>query len=79
MDKLKVSGAAFPNHPEMPVGAPGSGMSLLDYFAAQVLPVVYKDALDHQLWREYGDQWRTCLAADCYLMANEMIKVKEMS
>jgi len=52
MDKLKVSGAAFPNHPEMPVGAPGSGMSLLDYFAAQVLPVVYKDAsIVERIWR----------------------------
>lgn len=28
---------AFPNHPEMPTDAPGTGMTLRDYFAAKAM------------------------------------------
>lgn len=32
--KQNNGGPDFPNHPEMPVDAPGTGMTLRDYFAA---------------------------------------------
>lgn len=37
MSTIDTGGPAFPNHPEMPIDAPGEGMTLRDYFAAHAV------------------------------------------
>jgi hypothetical protein len=75
----KDGGPAFPCDPlEFHYGNP-NGMSLRDYFAAKALPAVYADVC-REMERHGcpGPDWRNGVAADCYAMANAMLKAREV-
>jgi hypothetical protein len=45
------------------------GVTLRDYFAAAVLPIVYKESRG-------GPDWREDIADEAYKMADEMLKAR---
>jgi len=56
------------------------GMTLRDYFAAGMVPTIYKSAIEEaakgsNLFSD--DQWRVGLALDAYAMADAMLKARE--
>lgn len=55
------------------------GMSLRDYFATKALPAVYADVC-REMERHGcpGPDWRDGVAADCYAMADAMLKAREV-
>ena len=70
MSKAETGGAAFPNHPDMPIGAPGEGMKLRDYFAAKALqPPVFSPI-------ETEDETYERTAREAYKMADAMLKAR---
>ena len=52
------------------------GMTLRDYFAAEVLPAVYKDYLEGARLEGWADGWRDGLAGEAYEMADAMLKAR---
>lgn len=69
MNTTQAGGPAFPNHPDMPVGSPGEGMSLRDYFAAK--------AMQGYLTQENADDIAYNIIAECaYEMADAMLKAR---
>lgn len=82
-DDMNDGGSAFPQVKSEQVGSGGEyhteissrgGMSLRDYFAAQVLPQVYAtaepDTFQHEHWRYY-------LARDAYALADAMLAARK--
>jgi len=57
------------------------GVSLRDYFAAAVLPAVYRDYWDDVRARErecpVTEDWREEVATDAYAMADAMLAARE--
>ena len=56
------------------------GMSLRDYFAASVLPAIYREFwIDQNAGRlgALSPDWRSGLAIDAYAMADAMLKARE--
>ena len=62
-----TGGQAFPHGD--PTHGGEIGMTLRDYFAAAVLPIVYKESLG-------GPDWREDIADEAYKMADEMLKAR---
>lgn len=67
---MKNTRPAFPNHPEMPMDAPGTGMTLRDYFAAKAMQGICA--------RGPTSEWsNTRFAAEAYDIADAMLKARE--
>ena len=57
------------------------GMALRDYFAAKALPAVYSDAIleaDKGSGLFSDENWRMGIALGAYMMADAMLKAREM-
>lgn len=71
-------GAAFPI-PESTKFFPETGMSLRDYFAARVLPVIYTDVITSLTKSGFpSDDWQVGIAIDCYKMADAMLTARDI-
>lgn len=70
MRTMNNGGVAFPNHPDMPIGAPGEGMALRDYFAAKAMQGFAStlDGTEPPLFE--------AIARDAYEMADAMLKAR---
>lgn len=57
------------------------GMTLRDYFAARVLPAVYRDLWDDVRAGRHGfvpEDWVMGVARDAYKLADAMLKAREV-
>lgn len=79
---IENGGPAFPKaglDPWNKAVSVNTGMTLLDYFAAEVLPAVYAEYMAG--WRngEHNgcDGWRYGLATDAYDIASAMLEVRK--
>jgi hypothetical protein len=52
------------------------GMTLRDYFAAKVLPAIYKETTERARLEGWPDDWRMDVAEEAYEMADEMLKAR---
>ena len=91
--KINDGGPAFPGNGEQfvegvhgiqPQGAYGmqgaEGMSLRDYFAAKVLPEIYRQyARQANAKNQWDVDWQMYLAVDAYQMADAMIAARDHS
>lgn len=85
MNMINDGGPAFPvwelngkDQPEMT----GFGMSLRDYFAAKVLPAVYRDFWDDVRAGRNGsapEDWTMGVALGAYALADAMLRAREAS
>jgi hypothetical protein len=76
-DVKRMGGPAFPTHDR----TQWVGMTLRDYFAAKALPAVYSDATLEAAKGSglFSDEnWRMGIALDAYMMADAMLKAREM-
>lgn len=76
-DKIETGGPAFPHSR---LGSDADGMTLRDYFAAQVLPTVYQTLMEDALRGEsvfYDENWRVDLARNVYKMADAMLEARK--
>lgn len=75
---IENGGPAFPYNETGDCGI-RPGMTLLDYFAAEVLPVVYTDRM--MAWRNGeqsdGDNWRFDITMEAYGIAAAMLEVRK--
>lgn len=55
---------------------PSEGMTIRDYFAAQILPAIWETSQKDK-WAQGGPEWRSAIADESYRMADEMLKVRE--
>ncbi|KAA0473377.1 hypothetical protein [Klebsiella variicola] len=55
-----------------------SGMTLRDYFAAEALGLCYAEYLNYAAESGFAENWRDGVANDAYLMADAMIKAREV-
>jgi len=72
MSMIDNGGPAFPNHPEMPIDAPGEGMTLRDYFAARAM----------QGWLSNpgpSDETINAVAQWSYRVADAMLKARQLT
>lgn len=53
-----------------------AGMTLRDYFAAQIMPTLYEIYLHHQ---SYEDGWLGDVAKTAYQLADEMLEARKSS
>ena len=56
------------------------GMTLRDYFAAKVMPAIYKDFWDDVRCDRYScvtEDWQMGLAIDAYSMADAMLEARK--
>lgn len=78
MSKINDGGPAFPLQSIGPEFSPGyAGMSLRDYFAAQVLPAAYSEYCKSAEKIGFVEEWRVGVAFDAYAMADAMLKARE--
>lgn len=71
-------GPAFPLQSIGPDFAPGyAGMSLRDYFAAMVLPVLCADYCASAQKVGFDERWQMGVALDAYAMADAMLAARE--
>lgn len=91
--KIKDGGPAFPskrverrhfdNDPRrdmVNVDVYETGLSLRDYFAAKVLPEIYRQYADQANAKNQWDPgWKMYLAVDSYRMADAMIDARDLS
>jgi hypothetical protein len=85
-NKIETGGPAFPearirngDNYNAPTKVYYGGMTLRDYFAAQVLPTVYQTAMQDALIGKnvfYDENWRVDLAMNVYKMADAMLKAR---
>lgn len=71
---------AFPSNRDMRHGPDWDyveGMSLLDYFAAKILPTVYSDYCLSADTVGYVENWQVGVAKDAYRMAQAMLEVRK--
>lgn len=53
------------------------GMTLRDYFAAKVIPVVYKRAFMDMAKTGFVENWKYGVALDAYAMADAMLEARK--
>ena len=74
-------GPAFPATEAHGLNSGVPGMTLRDYFAAAVLPAMYRDfGDDFRAGRPGGvvpEDWKMGMALDAYAMADTMLKARE--
>jgi hypothetical protein len=75
MSNINTGGPAFP----VPANAfnDQEGMTLRDYFAAKVLPAIYKDTCECARVEGWALGWPDDVAAEAYKMADAMLKARE--
>ncbi len=74
MSNINDGGPAFPlDGPNAP-----AGMSLRDYFAAQVLPAAYEDCCIEARKRGWQPNWKMGVAIEAYELADAMLKAREV-
>jgi len=75
MSNTNTGGPAFPI--ESDVIGHWSGLELRDYFAAKVLPAIYKDTCECARVEGWALGWHDDVAAEAYKMADAMLKARE--
>lgn len=81
-DHIEDGGPAFPTenaHQSSGTTWHHEGMTLRNYFAAKVLPAVYRDFWDGVRANLYAptEDWRGDIARDAYLVADAMLKARK--
>ena len=66
-----------PDQPQPP--APPKDITIRDWFAGMVLPAVYAEAITDMRKNGFHNEWRSGIALDAYLMADQMIKRRNRS
>lgn len=77
----KTGGSAFPTVNLDSGGASmesSDGMTLRDYFAAKLLPLIYREVLSKGVAYGFEMDWRKGVAIAAYAMADEMLKARKV-
>ena len=77
MSTVEDGGPAFPAEGPSAGQFEHPGMTLRDYFAAQVAPTVLSNAIMDFEHDGYQENWRMGVAIDAYMMADALLAARE--